>query len=248
MQPDLTFWTIGALAAFLVGVAKTGVPGMGILVVPIVAMIYPAKQSVGALLPLLVCGDIAGVLFFRRHANWSILWKLMPWTLAGIALGYLSLQHMNDALLKPILGGVVLVLVAVELARRKFTWLNVPHAGAFTAFSGALTGLATTIGNVAGPIANIFMIGKGFAKKEFMGTVAWYFLVINSTKVPLFWHLGMISKDTLRFNAYVLPALVVGGIAGRLLLQKISDKVFQTLVLTLAAAAALKLLWDGLAS
>ena len=237
---DATFWAIGAFAAFLVGVAKTGVPGMGILVVPIVAMIFPAKQSVGALLPLLVCGDIAGVLFFRRHANWPVLWRLMPWTFAGISLGYLALQYTNDALLKPVLGGVVLVLVSIELARRKFDWLNTPHVGAFADFSGTLTG-------VAGPIANIFLIGKGFAKKEFMGTVAWYFLVINSTKVPLFWHLDMINAESLRFNLYVLPALVVGGLTGRALLHKISDRIFQMMVLGLAAAAALKLLWDGLA-
>lgn len=246
MDGGWQFWAIGALAAFLVGVAKTGVPGMGILVVPIMAMIFPAKMSVGALLPLLVAGDIAAVLFFRRHANWPVLLRLLPWTFAGIALAVLLLRVISDAVLKPLLGVTVLALLALELARRRSGWLNAPHQRTFTAFAGTLTGLATTIGNVAGPIANIFLIGKGFAKKEFMGTVAWYFLVINTTKLPIFHHLHMITADTLRFNALMLPALVAGGVAGRALLHVISDRVFQTLVMALAAVAALKLLWDGI--
>ena len=248
MQTGWQFWTIGAIAALLVGIAKTGVPGMGILVVPIVAMIFPAKASVGALLPLLLAGDVAAVLFFRRHANWPVLWGLMPWTFAGIALATLALHGISDAVLKPMLGAIILVLLALELARQRFQWLNVPHQKGVTAFAGTLTGFATTVGNVAGPVANIFLIGKGFVKKEFMGTVAWYFLIINASKVPIFYHLNMISADSLRFDLILLPVLAVGGIIGRLLLNKISDRLFQAMVMLLAAAAAVKLLWNGIAT
>ena len=248
MNGDWKFWAIGAAAAMLVGVAKTGVPGMGILVVPVIAMIFPAKTSVGALLPLLCAGDVAAVLFFRRHANWPVLWRLMPWTFAGIGIAWYSLQFISDSALKPLLGALVLVLLTLELARRHSGWLNAPHQKLFTAFAGTLTGFATTVGNVAGPIANIFLIGKGFAKKEFMGTVAWYFLIINASKLPIFYHLNMITPATLHFDLLLLPAVAVGGIAGRAALHYIPDKVFQNLVMSLAAAAAIKLLWDGLAT
>ena len=94
----------------------------------------------------------------------------------------------------------------------------------------------------------IFLIGKGFAKKEFMGTVAWYFLIINASKLPIFYHLNMITAATLKFDLYLLPAVAIGGIAGRGLLHVIPDRIFQNLVMFLAAAAAVKLLWDGLAT
>ncbi len=246
MQHDWRFWIIGAIAAMLVGIAKTGVPGMGMVVVPVIAMIFPTKTSVGALLPMLLAGDVAAVLFFRRHANWPVLWRLMPWTFAGIGLAAVALKFISDTLLKPLLGVVVLALLFLELAKTRFPWLNTPHQKGFTAVAGTLTGLATTVGNIAGPIANIFLVGKGFAKREFMGTVAWYFLIINASKVPIFLHYRMITAETLRFNLLLLPALAAGGVIGRLVLHWISDRVFQFLVIVLSAAAAVKLLWDAL--
>ncbi len=246
MNEGATFWIVGVIAAILVGVAKTGVPGIGILMVPLMAMIWPARNSVGALLPLLLVGDVAAVLFFRRHANWSLLWKLFPWTFAGIAIATVTLKFMTDAHLKPLLGVLVLALLVLELARQRVSWLNKPHQKGFTAVAGALTGFATTVGNVAGPIANIFLIGKGFAKKEFMGTVAWYFLIINATKVPIFITNGMITRNSLRFDAILLPAVVIGGLIGRWVLHVLPERAFQRIIVFLSAVAALKLLWDGL--
>lgn len=242
MHYDWHFWIIGILAAVLAGIAKTGVPGIGILVVPMMAMIFPAKTSVGALLLLLIAGDIAAVLFFRRHANWPVMWRLFPWTFAGMAAAALVLRHVSDTQLKPMLGVLVLVLLAIEISRQRFGWLNSPHQKWFTASAGALTGFATTVGNMAGPVANIFLIGKGFAKLEFMGTVAWFFLIINATKVPIFIVNGMITRETVRFDLIMLPALIAGGLIGRVLLRLIPDRAFMIIVMILAAVAGVKLL------
>lgn len=244
VEPDsVIFWTVGVVAAFLVGMAKTGVPGLGILVVPLLAWIFPAKTSVGTLLPLLLLGDVAAVLLFRRHADWRVLRQLAPWTVAGMAAGAWALYQLEDELLRPLLGFLILLLVAIELGRKRLAWLNVPHQAWFTGGAGMLTGFATTIGNVAGPVMNIFLIGKGFDKKAFMGTVAWFFLLINASKVPLFVSLGMIRPDTLKFDLLVAPAALAGAFAGRRLLHALSDKAFHTLVLILAVAAGLRLLF-----
>lgn len=242
MDSSVSFWVWGCVAAAMVGMAKTGVPGLGILVVPVIATIFPAKTSVGALLPLLLAGDVAAVLLFRRHANWPVMARLFPWTLAGVALAVVVLQRTTDDHLKPLLGIIVLVMLALEIARQRFGWLNVQHHGAFNASAGMLTGFATTVGNVAGPVMNLFLIGKGFDKKAFMGTVAWFFLVINAGKVPIFVHLGMITADTLRFDLKVLPALLAGGIAGRIILHHIPERAFQWLLMLMAGAAAIRLL------
>lgn len=242
MGADWTFWCIGALAAFLCGVAKTGVPGLGVLVVPVMAMIFPARESVGALLPMLLVGDVAALLFFRRHADWPVMWRLFPWAFAGMGAAALVLRVVTDTQLKPLLGVLVFALLGLELARKRFGWLNTPHQRWFTASAGVLTGFATTVGNMAGPIANIFLIGKGFAKLEFMGTVAWFFFIINLTKVPVFLYNGMITAETLRFDLYMLPAVLAGGMLGRVILHLIPDRAFMIVVMVLAAVAAVKLL------
>ncbi len=61
-------YIIGGLAAFLIGMAKCGVPGLGIMAVPLMAAVFPARESVGALLPILIAGDLIAISFFRRQA------------------------------------------------------------------------------------------------------------------------------------------------------------------------------------
>lgn len=243
MHEGWTFWLAGGLAAFLIGLSKTGVPGLGILAVPLMAWIFPVRLSVGALLPILIVGDVAALLFFRRHADLAVLRRLAPWTLVGMGAGAWVLLKLDDTRLEPLLGSLILLLVLLELARTRVAWLNVPHHRAFTALSGALTGFATTIGNVAGPVMNLFMVGQGIAKQAFMGTVAWFFLLINLSKVPLFAHLDMITAETLRFDLWMLVPALAGGLVGRRLLHALSDRAFHVLILLLAAAAGLRLVW-----
>ncbi len=239
----LTPWILGVGAGLLAGLAKTGVPGIGILAVPLMALVFPDKLSVGALLPLLIAADLFALAFYRRHADWPRLWELFPCVFAGIAAGAVVLQALSAVFFKPFLGTLLLALLALELLRARLGWEDVPRRRWFMILSGSLAGFATTVGNVAGPIMNIYLIARGMQKREFMGTLAWYFFIFNCVKVPLFAGLGMITPATLRFDAWLLPAVAAGALLGRWLLNRISQRRFKTVVLGLAAAAALRLLW-----
>ena len=238
-------WTMlggGALLAILVGMAKTGVPGLGIFVVPVMALLFPVRLSVGALLPLLIAADVIATLFYRRHAQWPVLVRMLPWTYAGMAAASLVLWRLGDQGLGPLLGLLVLVMILMELIRRRYGWHHLPHAPWFTHATGLAVGFTTTLGNVAGPVMNIYLVARGFTKEHFMGTMAWFFLIVNLSKVPVYGSLGLITADTLRFDALMLPFVLVGGLVGRWLLPRIPQKLFETLVLVLAALAALRLL------
>ena len=66
---------LGAGSAFLIGFSKTGIPGAGMPAITLMADAFrdETKLSVGAMVPLLILGDLFGVLFYRRHANWHRL-------------------------------------------------------------------------------------------------------------------------------------------------------------------------------
>ena len=134
-------------------------------------------------------------------------------------------------------------MILMELIRRRYGWHHLPHAPWFTNSTGLAVGFTTTLGNVAGPIMNLYLVARGFTKEHFMGTMAWFFLIVNASKVPVYGALGLITADTLRFDALLLPFVLVGGLLGRWLLPRIPQKLFETLVLVLAAAAAFRLLW-----
>lgn len=236
-------WLLGACAALLSGLGKTGVPGIGILAVPLMAMVFPAKTSVGVLLPLLIAGDIFAVAWYRRHAEWPRLLELFPCVIAGIVAGTFVLYAMSTDYFKPFLGTLVLVLLALELVRGRLGWERIPYQRWFVVLSGSLAGFATTVGNAAGPIMNIYLVAKGLQKQQFMGTIAWYFFIFNCVKVPIFAGLGLINAETLRFDAMMLPAVAAGALLGRWVLGRISQKGFKNTVLILAGIAALRLLW-----
>ena len=236
-------WLLGVCAGLLAGLAKTGVPGIGILAVPLMAMIFPGKLSVGAFLPMLITADLFAVAWYRRHAEWPRLLELFPCVIAGIIAGAFALYLLNSDYFKPFLGTLVLALLALELIRARLGWTNVPHQRWFVVFSGSLAGFATTVGNVAGPVMNIYLIAKGLPKQNFMGTSAWYFLIFNCVKVPIFAGLGLMTGATLRFDAWMIPAVAAGALLGRWILGKTSPRWFKNIALALAGLAALKLLW-----
>lgn len=236
-------WALGCCAALIVGLSKTAIPGIGILATALMVSVFPAKESVGALLPMLIVGDVFAVAYYRRHAEWRKLLELFPSVIAGMAAGGVVLALMSSEQLEPFLGALILVLLLLDMARRRFGWSRMPHQAWFVITCGGLAGFATTVGNVAGPIMNIYLISKGLDKERFLGTSAWYYLIINCSKVPIFSYLGMISGSSLLFDALMVPGIVVGAVVGRFVVRRMRPEVFTFLVFALAAVAAVKLLF-----
>src|SRR4051812_16280811 len=85
------------VCAVLSGMAKTGVPGLGILAVPLLALAVDdnAYLSTGLLLPLLCVADCFAVAWYRRHASWPHIGRLLPWVVAGMIPGALTLARIK---------------------------------------------------------------------------------------------------------------------------------------------------------
>lgn len=243
MNNGILPWVLGVCAALIVGLAKTGVPGIGAMAAALMVTVFPAKESVGALLPMLIVGDIFALIYYRRQVQWKRLLELFPSVVAGMVLGAFVLARLANHQLKPILGGLILVLLLLELLRRQFGWTNMPRRPWFVIVMGALAGFATTVGNVSGPIMNIYLISRGLRKERFMGTVAWYYFIVNCSKVPLYLYLGMINHGTLRFDLMMVPGIIAGALVGRWVLGRMGADLFKSMVLILSALAAAWLLF-----
>lgn len=240
-------WVVAGLCAILIGISKTGLPGVGILMVPLMASIMPAKASTGIILPMLIFGDIFAVTFYKRHAVWPHVVKLLPWAVLGILIGWYCMDKISDRQLKPIMGGIVLTMLGLHFVRQRMTDHDtpIPSQWYFAAFLGLFAGITTMMANAAGPIMMIYLLAMRLDKHEFIGTGAWYFLILNCLKVPFSWQLGLITPSTLSFNLVLLPLIAVGAVAGIVFLKKIPQKAFNLLVQLLTAAAALNMLLRG---
>ena len=102
------------LAALMVGIAKTFIGGLGVLIVILMAMAFPGKMSTGVLLPMLIVADIFAVIFYRRDCQWRVLLKIFPMSAAGVFIGYLILDKISDDLFSFILGFIILAMVVMS--------------------------------------------------------------------------------------------------------------------------------------
>lgn len=238
---------LGIASALLVGVSKTGIPGVGILVVTLLAQAFGGWESVGIMLPMLIFGDIFAAAWYKRHAQWDKLVRLLPWVLLGLVFGGFALHFFGQsketkALLNPVIGGLVLAMLGLHLLVAHFGAKLAPHSVAGAATTGVAAGFATTVSNAAGPIMTIYLTALRMPKDQFMGTIAWYFFTINLTKVPILASQGLITGTSLRINLLLAPVILIGAFIGKWLLPRIPQQLFENAMLILAAVGAVKLL------
>ncbi len=244
---DFTYlqWTVAVICALMIGFAKTGIPGSGVLVPLLAASIIPAKISTGFVLPMLVIADIMAIIYWRRHVEWRQLLKLLPWALLGIFSGFLGMRHISNEHLRIFIGVLVLVLIVVSLLREKlFPGDSIPYHWGFAAVMGTLAGSTSMMANAAGPVMVIYLMAMRLPKESFIGTSAWFFWIINLSKLPFSSRLDLISIHSLQTNLALLPCIIIGGIVGILLVHRTSQKIFNVVVRVLAFGAALFLIFN----
>lgn len=232
-MPDLLWWqwALGACAAFFVGASKTGVPGLAIVVVPMMVLTAgDARQSAGWLLPILCMADVFAVIYWRRHAAASRLFSLVPWVILGLIAGAAALS-LPESRIRVIVGVIVSVMLLIYLKRRFAPSREEVVVSA--APYGIAAGFATTVANAAGPVMNLYLLSKRLPKEEFVATGAWFFFIINLTKVPIYIWYGLFSSRSLSFDAMMFPAVMGGALTGRWLIHRIPTRIFELLVVVL---------------
>ena len=241
---SFTQWLVLCICAACAGINKTGLPGVGIIVVPLIAAFFPAKTSTGLLLPLLAMADLFAVGYYHRHAKWSHIVKLLPPAIIGIAAGSLVVRCIADFQLAPVIGAIVLIMLVLNYLQdtKRENYFGVPQHWLFAVAMGFFAGLTTQLANAAGPVMIIYLLAMKLPKYEFVGTNAWFFLIINWLKIPVFVSEGRITIESVSADVIMLPLIAIGAFAGILILKNIPHKWFRLIVQLLAAAAAIKLL------
>lgn len=237
-------WTLLVLGAAMVGFAKTAVGSVGALAAACFALAIPARESTGALLPLLCLGDIIAVRVYHRHADWGLLLRLLPGVLPGLALGSFFLSIADDEAARRVIGALLLGTCGLQLwlsRRRQLDERARLHAGP-TLMIGLLAGFATMTANAAGPVTTLYLLASGLPVLQFLGTAAWFYLVVNAIKVPFSAGLDLLSWQVLALDALLVPALLLGAGAGALVVRRIDRATFERIALGLTAVAAVALL------
>ena len=274
MLPTLTAttWILLMVVAALCGIAKTALPGAATVAVALCTAVLPAKESTGAILLMLMTGDLLAVWSYRRDADFRMLRRLVPAVLTGVGAGALFLHLASNDSTRRLIGVILLLLVAITLIQRRSTSRRAsddasaaqapsPPAPtletqeATTALAtpttsgrlarlvyGSLAGFTTMVANAGGPVTSMYFLACRYPVKAFLGTTAWFFFLVNLVKLPFSISAGLVNTTTMSLTAICAPIVIVSALAGRRLAERMDQRVFEPVIVALTIISALPLL------
>ena len=229
------------LCASLIGAAKTGLGGVAIPVIAIMATIFGPKESTGIVLLLMILADIFGVYFSHSSVNIKIIKHLSITTVLGILFAVLTGNVINEQLFAFILGVIILIGTLIMVINLNNN-IKISKNHYIAPFIGILSGFATMIGNAAGPIVSIYFLTLGLNKKNFLGTTALFFFFVNLFKVPFhvyFWH--TISFETIFQALFMLPFIFIGALIGYYTVKMFSEDLFKKIIIFFVILSTIQL-------
>lgn len=236
-------WLVICLAVFILGMGKAGIKGFSVIIVISIAFVFGEKYSTGVLLPMLVFADILAVIYYKRHVQWEYVFKLLPWMVVGVLVGVWVGDYIPEEVFKNMMAVIIIICVVTMLFLETKKNPKVPTNKFFSAVMGFSAGFATMIGNLAGPISNIYFLAIRFPKNEFIGTAAMLFFIVNLFKVPF--HIFVwktVSVETLVLNSVLFPVILVGFILGVYVVKKISNINYRRFILVITAVGGIIML------
>lgn len=242
---SLIQWVAICLAGFLLGISKSGIKGIGIIIILILAFVFGEKASTGILLPMLICADIVAVIYYNKHAQWQYIFKLLPFMVIGVLVGVWVGNDISEIVFKKLMAVIIIVSVVIMFYFENRKTITVPKNKLFSSTTGFLAGFATMIGNLAGPISNVYFLAIRFPKNQFIGTAAWLFFIINVFKLPFhFFVWQTVSIETLVLNSILLPAVFIGFFVGVSIVKLISNVNYRRFIFIVTAIGGIMMLFS----
>jgi uncharacterized protein len=241
------FWIFAGLATFVAGASKGGVPGIGILAVPILAQMISPVVAAGLLLPLYVVSDLYGLWLYRKDFD---LWNIKIMVLAGmigIGIGWATAHYNSDSLVKLIVG-LIGIWYSVDLYLKSKSKdveakpADVPRG----LFWGTIAGFTSFVAHAGGTPFQMYVLPQRLSKMKYAGTSTITFAIINALKLPPYWLLGQINVVSLEKCIYLIPVALFGAWAGFKLTKILPEKPFFKAVEIALLLVSLNLIYEAL--
>ena len=241
-EVSLLSWFLGAIGAFFLGVSKAGIKGIAVFIVVLFVYAFGARASTGIIMPLLIIGDSFAIAYYNKHANWTYVFRIIPWMFLGVVLATYGGAYFNEAAFTISMATLILISTALmgywELRPLK----KVPKHWTFAGSLGILACFTTMIGNLAGAVVNIYFLALRLPKNIFIGTTAYVFFLVNLFKVPFHvWVWETIQWESLQISMCFIPIECLGLFLGVRWVKHIRDTNYRKLILILTAIGSLAL-------
>ncbi len=247
MLTDPWFYAVALPIVFLVGLSKGGfLTGLGLLGVPLLSLVVPPPAAAGILLPVLLAMDVVAVWSYRKTFDRKHLMVLLPTSLIGLAIGWLTASWITEAHFRVILGvtGVVFLLHALFLKARAMEMT--PPGPVLSLLLCTAAGFTSFISHAGGPLAQIYLQPQKLPPAVFAGTMVMCFAALNLIKVGPFLALNLINAASLLASLVLLPMAVIASYCGVYLAKRIPQEPFYLIANICLAIVSAELLRSGI--
>ena len=248
MITDPWFYAAAVPAVLLFGIAKGGFGGgLGVVAVPLMALVVSPLQAAAVLLPILCLMDIVGLWAYRGRWLWPELRILVPASMIGIVAGTLLFGFMSAATVRIIVGVVAIAFTLhyVYSTRHKAD-SALPHfPPSVGVAAGAAGGFTSFIAHAGGPPISMYLLRRPLDRTDFVATTVLLFAAINYVKLLPYAWLGQLSATNLLTSLVLAPLAPIGVYTGVWLHRRVSDRFFFRLMYVLLFVVGCKLLYDG---
>nr|WP_210331113.1 sulfite exporter TauE/SafE family protein [Microvirga terrestris] len=244
---DPLFYAAAIPAVTLLGLAKGGFSGLGMLSLPLMALVVSPVQAAAIMLPTLIVQDVVSVWAYRYTWDKRNVVILVVGATSGILTGYLLAAQVSDAAIKLAVGLISIAFAARRLVLErggrepKATPADLPRG----IFWGWVTGFTSMIAHAGGPPFQIYVMPQRLSRDVFVGTGAVVFALINWIKVPPYLALGQMTAENMATAGALFPVAIASTWAGVILVRRVSGQLFYTAVYVLLVFVGAKLVYDG---
>lgn len=247
---DPIFYVAAVPAVIFFGIAKGGFgSGLGVLAVPLMAMVVSPVKAAAILLPILCVMDLIGLWAYRGKWVWPELRLLLPAALIGIVAGTLLFEYMSPTRLRLLLGVVAVAFTLHHWLQARLS--NVSEQKLFAPAIGfgaaAVAGFTSFIAHSGGPPIAMYLLRRGIDRTQFVATTVVFFAVMNYVKLAPYAWLGQFDDSNLMTALVLAPLAPVGMGMGIWLHNRVTDRFFFQIAYTLLFVVGIKLMWDGIA-
>ena len=244
-NPAIFFW-MAALVALLIGFSKGGLGGtLGSLATPLMALVMPASQAIGLLLPILMVADAFAVASHWKRWDWRLIILMLPGAVAGVTIGTFFITNAPTGALKMALGIIVLLFALYKIFEaRLFNALTYETKDWHAAFVGTVAGFSSALAHTGGPPVSIYLLMRRVPTHIFNATSALFFAIINLVKVPYYIYARLFDFQQMWKLIWLLPLLPLGVWGGKWMADKISRDVFERVIVVFLVVTALLLIFE----
>lgn len=242
---EVWFWGLAVAAASLVGMGKGGVPIVGMLAVPLMALVMNPVMAAGMLLPVYVVSDMFGLYTYRHAFDRRVLAVFLPGAVVGIGVGWATASLVSEAAVTLMVGGIGLAFALNLVVRRPVVAEPKRAEVGKGLFWGAVTGFTSFVSHAGAPPYQVYTLPLGMTKAVFAGTSTIAFTVINAVKLVPYHALGQLNLSNLKMAAVLAIPAAIAVFAGVRLVRVMPERLFFRLVTWALLLISVKLIWDG---